>query len=85
MITRLNEYGCEIDDDVGQRLLRIVRRGTGWAVTWRRAPMVLLSAQSMDVAKIAGVHPVDCQKRQRHVEEAALGVRQQDRRGRRGT
>jgi hypothetical protein len=47
--------------------------------------MVLLSAQSMDVAKIAGVHPVGRQKRQRHVEEAALGVRQQDRRGRRGT
>ena len=55
MIMWLNEYGCEIDDDEGQRLLRIVRRGTGWVVTWRRAQMVLLSAQSMDVAKIAEV------------------------------
>ncbi|MCW7989536.1 transposase [Streptomyces platensis subsp. clarensis] len=45
----------EIDDDEGQRLLRIVRRGTGSVVTWRRAQMVLLSAQGMDVAKIAEV------------------------------
>jgi len=35
--------------------VRIVRRGTGSAVTWRRAQMVLLSAQSMDVAGIARV------------------------------
>lgn len=26
----------EIDDDEGRRLLRIVRRGTGSVVTWRR-------------------------------------------------
>src|SRR5262245_52985935 len=45
----------EIDDDEGQRLLRIVRRGTGSVVTWRRAQMVLLSAQGMAVAKIADV------------------------------
>ncbi|MGW3985356.1 helix-turn-helix domain-containing protein, partial [Streptomyces mirabilis] len=45
----------EIDDDEGQRLLRIVRRGTGSVVTWRRAQMVLLSAQGMDVTKIAEV------------------------------
>jgi transposase len=45
----------EIDDDEGQRLLRIVRRGTGSVVTWRRAQMVLLSAQGMSVAKIAEV------------------------------
>ncbi|MFJ6604899.1 IS630 family transposase [Streptomyces lydicus] len=45
----------EIDDDEGRRLLRIVRRGTGSVVTWRRAQMVLLSAQSMDVGKIAEV------------------------------
>src|SRR2546430_8096917 len=45
----------EIDDDEGRRLLRIVRRGTGSVVTWRRAQMVLLSAQGMDVAAIAGV------------------------------
>jgi hypothetical protein len=45
----------EIDDDEGQRLVRIIRRGTGSVVTWRRAQMVLLSAQGMPVAKIAEV------------------------------
>jgi transposase len=45
----------EIDDDEGRRLLRIIRRGTGSVVTWRRAQMVLLSAQSRPVAKIAEV------------------------------
>jgi transposase len=45
----------QIDDDEGQRLVRIVRRGTGSVVTWRRAQMVLLSAQGMDVAAIAKV------------------------------
>ena len=45
----------EIDDDEGRRLVRIVRRGTGSVVIWRRAQMVLLSAQGMDVAAIAKV------------------------------
>lgn len=45
----------ELDDDEGNRLLRIIRRGRGSVVTWRRAQMVLLSAQSMPVAKIAEV------------------------------
>lgn len=45
----------EIDDDEGRRLVRIVRQGTGSVVTWRRAQMVLLSAQGMDVAAIARV------------------------------
>jgi transposase len=45
----------EIDDDEGRRLVRIVRRGTGSVVTWRRAQMVLLSAQGMDAASIAKV------------------------------
>lgn len=45
----------EIDDDEGRRLLRIIRRGTGSVVTWRRAQMVLLSAQGMPVGKIAEV------------------------------
>jgi transposase len=45
----------EIDDDEGQRLVRIVRRGSGPVVTWRRAQMVLLSAQGMDVRAIAQV------------------------------
>jgi transposase len=45
----------EIDEDEGRRLLRIIRRGTGSVVTWRRAQMVLLSAQGMSVNKIAEV------------------------------
>lgn len=45
----------EIDDDEARRLLRAVRRGTGSVVTWRRAQMVLLSAQGMGVTKIAEV------------------------------
>jgi len=44
-----------IDDDEGRRLLRIIRRGSGSVVTWRRAQMVLLSAQGMEVARIAEV------------------------------
>jgi Helix-turn-helix domain len=45
----------EIDDGEGQRLVRIIRRGSGSVVTWRRAQMVLLSAQGMDVTAIAKV------------------------------
>jgi transposase len=45
----------EIDADEGRRLVRIVRRGSGSVVTWRRAQMVLLSAQGMDAAAIAKV------------------------------
>jgi transposase len=41
--------------DEGRRLLRIIRRGSGSVVTWRRAQMVLLSAQDMDVSRIAEV------------------------------
>ncbi len=44
-----------IGNDEGNRLLRIVRRGSGSVVTWRRAQMVLLSAQGMDVPMIAKV------------------------------
>jgi transposase len=45
----------DLRDDEGQRLLRILRRSTGSVVTWRRAQMVLLSAQGMPVPKIAEV------------------------------
>lgn len=45
----------EISNEEGNRLLRIVRRGTGSVVTWRRAQMVLLSAQAMGVGQIARV------------------------------
>ena len=45
----------DITNQEGNRLLRIVRRSSGSVVTWRRAQMVLLSAQAMDVAMIAQV------------------------------
>lgn len=45
----------EITDHEGNRLLQIVRRSSGSVVTWRRAQMVLLSAQGMDVTQIAEV------------------------------
>jgi transposase len=44
-----------ISNQEGNRLLRIVRRGSGSVVTWRRAQMVLLSAQGMDACRIAEV------------------------------
>ena len=43
----------EITVDEGNRLLRIVRRSSGSIVTWRRAQVVLWSAQGMDVPQIA--------------------------------
>ena len=45
----------EIVDVEGKRLVRIVRRGSGSVVTWRRAQVVLLSARRMNVAGIARV------------------------------
>jgi transposase len=45
----------EITNEEGNRLLQIVRRSSGSVVRWRRAQMVLLSAQGMDVAQIAKV------------------------------
>jgi transposase len=45
----------DISNDEGNRLLRIVRRSSGSVVTWRRAQMVLLSAQGMDITGIAEV------------------------------
>jgi transposase len=43
----------DITNDEGNRLLRIVRRGDGSVVTWRRAQIVLWSAQAMNVPQIA--------------------------------
>lgn len=45
----------EISDEEGNRLLRLLRRSGGSVVTWRRAQMVLLSAQGMEAVKIAEV------------------------------
>jgi transposase len=44
-----------VTNEEGNRLLRIVRRSSGSVVTWRRAQMVLLSVQGMDVLGIAKV------------------------------
>jgi transposase len=45
----------EITNEEGNRLLRIVRRTSGSVVTWRRAQVVLLSAQGMSAPKISEV------------------------------
>jgi transposase len=45
----------EITNDEGNRLLRIVRRTSGSVVTWRRAQIVLLSAQGMSPPAISEV------------------------------
>jgi transposase len=45
----------EITSDEGNRLLRIVRRTSGSVVTWRRAQIVLLSAQGMSPSAISEV------------------------------
>jgi transposase len=45
----------EISNEEGNRLLRIVRRTSGSVVTWRRAQIVLLSAQGMTPARISEV------------------------------
>ena len=45
----------DVTGEEGNRLLRIVRRSSGSVATWRRAQMVLLSAQGMDVSAIAQV------------------------------
>ena len=44
-----------ITNEAGNRLLRIIRRGSGSVVTWRRAQIVLLAAQQMPPARIAEV------------------------------
>jgi transposase len=45
----------KITNEEGNRLLRILRRSSGSVVTWRRAQMILLSAQGMPVPGIAEV------------------------------
>src|SRR5450432_1058825 len=44
-----------ITSEEGNRLLRLVRRSTGSVVTWRRAQIVLLSAQGMAPVRISDV------------------------------
>ena len=45
----------ELVDDEGKKLLSIIRRGSGSVVRWRRAQIVLWSAQAMDVPTIAKI------------------------------
>jgi transposase len=45
----------EITNEEGNRLLRIVRRTSGSVVTWRRAQIVLLSAQGLTPTRISEV------------------------------
>ena len=45
----------DLDPDEGQKLLRIIRRGSGSVVRWRRAQVVLWSAQRMSVPAIAEI------------------------------
>jgi transposase len=48
-------YVRELTNDEGRKLLSIVRRGSGSVVRWRRAQIVLWSAQRMDVPAIAKI------------------------------
>lgn len=45
----------DITNVEGNKLLAIVRQGTGSVVRWRRAQIVLWSAQRMDVPAIAKI------------------------------
>jgi transposase len=45
----------DISNEEGRKLLSIVRRGSGSVVRWRRAQIVLWSAQHMDVPAIAKI------------------------------
>ena len=45
----------ELSNDEGNQLLQIIRRGSGSVVRWRRAQIVLWSAQGMDVGQIAKI------------------------------
>src|SRR5665213_615170 len=45
----------EITNVEGNKLLSIIRRGSGSVVRWRRAQIVLWSAQGMDVQQIAKI------------------------------
>jgi transposase len=48
-------YVRDLSNDEGRKLLSIIRRGSGSVVRWRRAQIVLWSAQRMDVAAIAKI------------------------------
>ena len=48
-------YVRELTNDEGNKLLSIIRRGSGSVVRWRRAQIVLWSAQRMDVPAIAKI------------------------------
>jgi transposase len=45
----------DLSNEEGRKLLSIIRRGSGSVVRWRRAQIVLWSAQAMDVPAIAKI------------------------------
>src|SRR5439155_20004282 len=45
----------DLTNEEGRKLLSIIRRGSGSVVRWRRAQIVLWSAQRMDVPAIAKI------------------------------
>jgi hypothetical protein len=45
----------QLANDEGNQLLRIIRRGSGSVVRWRRSQIVPWSAQGMDVGQIAKI------------------------------
>ena len=47
----------ELTNDECNHLLRIIRRGSGSVVRWRRAQIVLWAAQGMDLPQIAMRRP----------------------------
>jgi hypothetical protein len=45
----------ELSNEEGRRLPSVIRRGSGSVVRWRRAQIVLWSAQAMSVQQIAEI------------------------------
>lgn len=52
---RVDEFAGDLDPAEGNKLLSIIRRGSGSVVRWRRSQIVLWSAQRMSVAQIAEI------------------------------
>lgn len=62
----------DLSPDEGRKLLSIIRRGSGSVVRWRRAQIVLWSAQAMSGAEVA--EDAEVGLRQRGCEDAGAGL-----------
>jgi hypothetical protein len=69
----------DLDPVEGNKLLSIIRRGSGSVVRWRRSQIVLWSAQRMSVAQIAEIafqglryFSLDCTDHGSHEEQASM-------------